>query len=294
MIKQIKYFQAIVRCQKFTKAAEECFISQSAISQQIQALEKELGVNLLLREGRKFSLTPAGDFFYRKSLVLINDFDRLLRDTVNLAKGSEQKISVGYLRHFDSSRLKKTVAEFSEQFPDIAIEFIQGTHEELYDLLRKEKVDIVISDLRREPSEQYVKFFLTTEYFYAELPSKNPLAQLDSLTADDLKNTPIILIAPIGDRLNEEMFFREYLGIKSEFIFAENLDDAHLMVISNKGYLPVTNKKSPQNNDFLSYVPIIFNGNPFYCKYYAFWRADSTRPCIENFASIFKANITGF
>ena len=66
MIKQIKYFQAIVRCQNFTKAAEECFISQSAISQQLQALEKELGVTLLLREGRKFSLTPAGDFFYRK------------------------------------------------------------------------------------------------------------------------------------------------------------------------------------------------------------------------------------
>ena len=290
MIKQIKYFQAIVRCQNFTKAADECFISQSAISQQLQALEKELGVILLHREGRKFSLTPAGDFFYRKSLVIVNDFDRLLRDTVNLANGSEQKISIGYLRHFDRLNLKKTVAEFSEKFPDISIQLTQGTHEELYNLLRAEKVDMVISDLRRKPSKQYVNFFLANEYFYAELPTKNPLAQLDSITADDLKNTPIILVASIGDRLNEEMFFREYLGIKSEFIFAENLDDAHLMVISNKGYLPVTFKQSPQNTELTSYVPLVFNGNPFYCKYYAFWRADSTRQCIENFASILKRN----
>jgi DNA-binding transcriptional LysR family regulator len=56
VIKQIKYFQAVVRCQSFTEAAEECFISQSAISQQIQALERELGVELLKREKRKFFL----------------------------------------------------------------------------------------------------------------------------------------------------------------------------------------------------------------------------------------------
>lgn len=73
MIKQIRYFQAVVRCNSFTEAAEECFISQSAISQQIQALENELGVKLLTRKNRKFSLTPAGEYFYQKSLVLTGD-----------------------------------------------------------------------------------------------------------------------------------------------------------------------------------------------------------------------------
>lgn len=47
MLKQLKYFQAVVRCNSFTEAAEECHISQSAISQEIQALENELGVKLL-------------------------------------------------------------------------------------------------------------------------------------------------------------------------------------------------------------------------------------------------------
>ncbi len=49
MLKQIKYFQAVVRCGSFTRAAEECYISRSAISQQIQALEQELGIQLLAR-----------------------------------------------------------------------------------------------------------------------------------------------------------------------------------------------------------------------------------------------------
>ena len=56
----MKYFQAVVHNNSFSKAAEECHISQSAISQQIQALERELGFHLLKRKNRKFILTSAG------------------------------------------------------------------------------------------------------------------------------------------------------------------------------------------------------------------------------------------
>ena len=61
LLRQMKYFTAVVECGSFTEAAEECFISQSAVSQQIQALENDLGVKLLHRESRGFSLTPAGE-----------------------------------------------------------------------------------------------------------------------------------------------------------------------------------------------------------------------------------------
>ena len=54
MIRQIKYFQAVVQNNSFSEAAEECHISQSAISQQVQALERELGFSLLERRNRKF------------------------------------------------------------------------------------------------------------------------------------------------------------------------------------------------------------------------------------------------
>ena len=66
MLNQMRYFQAVVRCGSFTGAAEECHISQSAISQQIKALEQELGVQLIMRMNRKFELTPEGEYFYKK------------------------------------------------------------------------------------------------------------------------------------------------------------------------------------------------------------------------------------
>lgn len=67
MLRQIRYFQSVVRNNSFSEAAEECHISQSAISQQIKALETELGFPLLERKNRKFVLTPAGEHFYKKA-----------------------------------------------------------------------------------------------------------------------------------------------------------------------------------------------------------------------------------
>lgn len=290
MIKQIKYFQSVVRCQNFTKAAEENFISQSAISQQIQALEKELNVKLLQREGKKFSLTPAGEFFYKKSLVLVNDFDRICHETLKLAKGGDQKISVGYLRHYNGEELKKAVAEFNEKFPEVFINLVTGTHEELYYFLRTGKIDLAFSDLRRKVSDLYVNFFLADKYFFAELPEKNPLTQLESLTAEDLKNTPIILIAPPDQEIVEENFYKEYFGVKSEFIFAENFEQANLMVLANRGYFLAEFKDAPKISQGVKYIPILQGDKQFYRKYFAFWKIESSRPVLENFAEILKSH----
>lgn len=54
-LKQLKYFAAIVDCRNFTQAAEQCYISQSAISQQLQSLEASLGYKLMIREKRVMS-----------------------------------------------------------------------------------------------------------------------------------------------------------------------------------------------------------------------------------------------
>ena len=64
LLRQMRYFTTVVDCNSFTEAAERCYISQSAVSQQIQALEQELGTKLIRRANRKFTLTAAGEYFY--------------------------------------------------------------------------------------------------------------------------------------------------------------------------------------------------------------------------------------
>ncbi len=72
-LRQMQYFVSIIDNNSFSIAAEENYISQSAISQQIQALEKELGYDLIVRKNRKFNLTQAGEYFYKESKKILSD-----------------------------------------------------------------------------------------------------------------------------------------------------------------------------------------------------------------------------
>lgn len=90
MLKQLRYFQSVVRLNSFSEAAEKNFISQSAISQLIQALERELGFPLLERKNRTFALTPAGEYVYQKSLLLTADYERM-RSEVDSARPALEK-----------------------------------------------------------------------------------------------------------------------------------------------------------------------------------------------------------
>ena len=76
----------------FTEAAEKNFVSQSAISQAMNALETELGVKLIERKNRSFSITTAGEYFYRKCKVLLHDLDDIKDETIRLGSSKEKSL----------------------------------------------------------------------------------------------------------------------------------------------------------------------------------------------------------
>ena len=293
MIKQIKYFQAVVRCKSFTESAEECFISQSAISQQIQALEHELGVKLINRENRKFSLTPAGEHFYRKSLVLIADFERMCNETVRIANKDRAELRIGYLKCYSGQEFRMAVAEFSEKHPDVSVQIINGNHEDLYTALRSGGVDLILSDQRRAFSDEYVNFILTTSKCYIEIATWNPIASLKCVETEELKNIPCILVASPGQQDTEQTYYSEVVGIQGDFQFAENLEDARLLVVGGKGFMPIEGGV----HEFgaaaaLGRVLLTRRGNPIKRTYCAFWKKDNSGYYIEDFADILKSKFS--
>ncbi len=131
MIRQIRYFQSVIRNNSFSQAAVECHISQSAISQQIQSLERELGFSLLQRANRKFTLTAAGEHFYRKSLVLISDFDRLCSEAAKIARSGEATLRVGCLRNYGGQEFHQALGCLPEKYPDVLVQITYGNHEDV-------------------------------------------------------------------------------------------------------------------------------------------------------------------
>ena len=289
MIRQIRYFQSVVRNNSFSEAAQECHISQSAISQQIQALERELGFYLLERKNRRFILTPAGEYFYKKSLVLVADYEQMCREAGKLAKDDKATLVIGYLRCYSGQEFHLALEEFSAKYPDVSVKIEYGNHEELYELLRTGGVDLVLNDQRRAFSDQYVNLILTVGKEYIEISSRNLIALLPSVTPQELKNVPCILVASKEQRENEQEYYQGVVGFQGDFLYAENLEEARLMVIGGQGFMPVEGVKRAENfGSSISRIPLFRGDSQITRNYCAFWKQENSDYYIEEFADILK------
>lgn len=290
MLRRLKYFQSVVRWNSFSEAAEENFISQSAISQQIQALERELGFPLLVRRNRSFSLTPAGAYFYQKSLLLTADYERMCREAARIARGDQAALRLGCLRRYTGREFQQALALFSERRPDVTVSITTGDHEELYDLLRADRVDLILNDQRRAFSEEYVNLVLTTCPCFIELSARSPLAQRDRLSPAELKDVPCILVSAPAQRETEQRYHEAVIGIRSAFLYAEDMEAARLMVIGRKGFLPVEGTSAaPVPETAIVRIPLARGGAPILRNYCAFWKKDGPGLYTEEFAALLRS-----
>ncbi|MBO4886721.1 MAG: LysR family transcriptional regulator [Firmicutes bacterium] len=290
LLKQIQYFQAVVENNSFSEAAESCHISQSAISQQIKALEEDLGVLLLERKGRSFLLTPAGSHFYQKSLILLSDLDQLRRETARIARGETAELKLGYLATYSGGEFQEAIAAFAEKYPNVELTILQGTHEDLYSWLISGRIDLAFSDQRRVFYDDYNNLILAEATSYVEISARHPFAKLPSIEISDLKNTPCILVAGPDQEKSESAFYLANMGFSGGFIFARSLPEARLMIASGRGFLPIEGVRDDIYFDrSIVRVPLMRRGEKVTRKYCAFWSLDNSGYYIEEFADLLKA-----
>ena len=290
LLRQIKYFQAVVRLGSFSEAAYECHISQSAISQQLQALERELGFLLLERKKRKFVLTPAGEFFYKKSLVLVADYEQLVREATRLAGGGQECLKVGFLRCYSGQEFHLALEEFVSKYPDIPVEVFYGNHDELYNMLLKNEIDLAFNDQRRAFSDEFMNMLLTSSVTHIEIAGRNLMSSLDKVTVQELKNIPCILVSSETEKETEAEYYCNIVGLKGEKLFADNIEEARMLVISGKGVM--ISEGTPIEGSLgtnIARIPLYRGDMPIKRNYCAFWKKENTKRLSEEFAGILQS-----
>lgn len=289
LLRQMEYFTAIVDCNSFTKAAEQCFISQSAISQQIQSLERALGIQLLQRENRKFSLTPAGEYFYSHCKNILDEVEEIRRETIRIGLDNESSLRIGFPRCYGGQELHQAVAEFSQLYPEISVDIVQGTHEELYDLLRFGRVDLVLNDQRRAFSDEYANFELLKCGCYVELSTHNSLSGKNQVELNELKHFPCILVSSKKQQKAEQEYYKNTLGFGGRFLFVESLEEGRLMVVGNRGFLPIDSVGTLSlENLSTRRLPLYREGTQIKRNYCAFWKKERGSYYIEEFAELLR------
>src|ERR1700749_2115111 len=134
-LRPLQYFAAVARHKHFTRAAEELYVTQPALSQQIRRLEAELGLALLTRTSRGVELTPAGEDLLQHAEAVLAEVERAKADMDRHAGASRGAVRVASTAA-DAPRLPEALAAFHADHPGIQIALRQGSAGPVVELVR--------------------------------------------------------------------------------------------------------------------------------------------------------------
>ena len=289
MLRQMRSFIAVVETNSFFEAGEVCHISQSAISQQIRALESELQVELLERHGRKFTLTPAGQYFYKQAKLQVQAMDSVVREVRRVGKGEYQRLRVGVLNGFSGRIVESTVRAFSAAHPNVQLSLTTGTHEALFHPVNTGSLDMVVNDQWRALSDSYVNEELTEQPLFALIRQDDPLGGQSGLQVDQLTDRLCILVTTPEQRESETGHWRDVMGLAGNFLFVDNVEEARMNAAAGNGFYPCDGDMPAYGNTVR--VPLLRNGAPLTRRMFAFWpvRADSSLQ--REFTALLRGNL---
>ena len=200
-LNQLKYFVAVAEQQSFTKAANQYYISQTAITQQIHALENTVGLELIDRGTRPISLTPAGQIFLTEARAILRHMDMAVWRTREASTGLMGNLRVGFTKGYEQSGLPRRLREFHREFPNILITCYRDDTDALAAGLLNMEYDIIFTwdstNIRQEDSLQIR--LVEKVPLYVALYTSHPLARRRSLAREELKGESILFMSPSGD-----------------------------------------------------------------------------------------------
>jgi DNA-binding transcriptional LysR family regulator len=142
--RQLHAFAALARRGSFTLAAKDLFLTQSAVSHAIKALEDDVGCRLLDRVGRRVLLTQAGEQFLRHTEKILAEMETARAGLDNLTKWGHGRLRVGASTTACQHILPTVLREFRQSYPKCVIRIEPGDHGQQLDLLRSGQIDLAL------------------------------------------------------------------------------------------------------------------------------------------------------
>lgn len=215
---QLRYVVAIARTGNFSRAAEQCHVSQPSLSQQVQKLEEELGERLFDRMKRSTKLTPHGEAFLRRAVRILEEADAAKReaaDAQNLLSGT---ITLGVLPTIAPYLLPGVTAKFIQKYPGLDIVVQEDTTAQLIRQLLAYEIDFALASLPLHDERLEVRELFAEELLLA-LPPGHPLARKRTVTGADLEGERLIVLKE-GHCLGDQVLgFCDRRGFRTQISF---------------------------------------------------------------------------
>ena len=162
-LRQLAYFEAVVRHGGFSRAAEQLHIAQPAVSAQVRRLERELGTALLERTTRRVTLTPAGELVLARARSALAQVDAARADLAELATVTRGQLRIGATQLLASIDLPRALAGFCRRYPGVTIALSTGLIADLLGGLEGGWIDVALAPVHDDLPPAYLGQPLASE-----------------------------------------------------------------------------------------------------------------------------------
>ncbi|WP_052074723.1 LysR family transcriptional regulator [Shewanella mangrovi] len=234
-LRHIRYFLAVAEEQNFTRAANRLHIAQPPLSQQIKALEEDIGTALFFRTPHGAELTDAGQALYREVSGLPLQLQQAKETALKAANGETGKLRLGVTGTAAlHPAIPAVIRQYRRRYPEVELTIEEANSLALAEGLLSDRLDAAIlrpSD--PDPTQLIVQHFLEEQLVIA-LPSSHPIARAhDTIDIAILKQEPFIM---------------------TPRTLAVSLHDAVVHVCQEAGFEPIVGQPAPQIASILSMV----------------------------------------
>lgn len=209
-IRDIEYFMALAKQGSFTRAAAGLYITQSALSQKIAALEGELGVKLFVRTGRGVKLTQAGDVLYDHAAGVMRSWEDMREAVARFRADAMQNISVGLFSQAAYTEFPDMITDFIASNPGFCVNISMTSDGILLDGVRSGRFNFALLRCNRALLPAWIASEpLFSEGLYILLHRDDALAAKECVTLEDIVDYRLIC--------EKEEFDNSYGSLKNNF-----------------------------------------------------------------------------
>ena len=193
-LRHLRYFVAVAEELHFGKAARRLNLAQPPLSQQIRALESELGLPLFVRSSRKVALTEAGHLFLQQSRLVLAQAEQAQHTMRAMHRGEAGRLTIGFVSSAVYSLVPAILHEFNRRRPNVEIRCLEMTSTQQQVAFHERQIQIGFT---RNPADgpHLQRETLTKEAFVLALPTSHPRAAQTRLRLKDFANEGFILFS---------------------------------------------------------------------------------------------------
>ncbi len=285
---QLEYFISAAEHLNFTKAAQDCFISQTAMTQQMQALERTLGVSLFTREKKKISLTPAGAVYLKEAKAILKRSDEAMRLARLASSGNDGVLTIGFISGFGGSDGYELLRGFHDVFPNIRLKFLRNTTSGLMHLLQEGECDVAFTlQPHRLDDASLNRLYIRSYPMQVALPASHPLAERTELTCKDLADESFILMQPAArsrDEMEEMLWVHKRGGFLPQVVGVEAEPETILLMVAFEigiSLLPEYILRPYAKNKALRILPLMKeDGSAEMMNFEMLWTKSNANPAV--------------